>query len=112
MGTTLNSTILPGQGDDEYKRKILRDLVPAFDDFRPEVIIVSAGFDAHSADDMSDVKLSTEGFSWIMEMIFQTADRYAGGRLISVLEGGYAIDVLPELIRNHVQILLDIKHSN
>lgn len=108
LGTTLNSTVLPGQGDDEYRLKIARDLVPAFDEFKPEVILVSAGFDAHAADDMSGVMLSTEGFSWMMKEIFRMADKYAGGRLISVLEGGYAVDVLPELIRNHVQILLDL----
>jgi acetoin utilization deacetylase AcuC-like enzyme len=108
LGTTLNSTILPGQGDEEYRRKIMRDLIPAFDKFKPEVILVSAGFDAHAADDMSDIKLSTEGYSWMMKMIFRMAVQYAGGRLISVLEGGYSLDLLPELIRNHVQILLDL----
>ena len=108
LGTTLNSTILPGQGDEEYRRKIMRDLIPAFDEFMPEVILVSAGFDAHAADDMSDIKLSTEGFSWMMKRLFRMAVQYADGRLISVLEGGYSLDVLQELIRNHVQILLDL----
>jgi len=107
LGTTLNSTVLPGQGDEEYRHKILRDLVPAFEAFRPEVIFVSAGFDAHVADDMSDIKLSTEGFSWVMQTILRMADEYADGRLISVLEGGYSLNVLPELVRNHVRILLD-----
>jgi len=105
LGTTLNSTILPGQGDEEYRRKILRDLIPAFDEFMPEVILVSAGFDAHASDDMSDIKLSTEGYSWMMKKIFRMAVQYADGRLISILEGGYSLDLLPELIRNHVQIL-------
>ena len=108
LETTLNSTILPGQDDEEYRRKITRDLIPAFDEFMPEVILVSAGFDAHAVDDMSDIKLSTEGFSWIMKRLFRMAVQYADGRLISVLEGGYSLDVLPELIRNHVQILLDL----
>ncbi|MFZ0929604.1 MAG: histone deacetylase [Syntrophobacteraceae bacterium] len=108
LGTTLNSTILPGQGDEEYRRKILRDLIPAFDEFMPEVILVSAGFDAHASDDMSDIKLSTEGYSWMMKRIFRMAVQYTDGRLISILEGGYSLDLLPELIRNHVQILLDL----
>jgi len=108
LGTTLNSTILPGQGDEEYRRKIMRDLIPAFDEFMPEVILVSAGFDAHAADDMSDIKLSTEGYSWMVKRIFRMAVQYADGRLISVLEGGYSLDLLPELIRNHVRILLDL----
>ncbi len=58
-GFTKNSPVLPGQGDDEYKRLIQKDLIPAFDGFKPEVILVSVGFDAHADDDMSDIKLST-----------------------------------------------------
>jgi acetoin utilization deacetylase AcuC-like enzyme len=107
FGTTLNSTILPGQGDKEYEHKIQQDLLPAFDEFRPELILVSAGFDAHIQDDMSDIKLSTAGFSWMMETICRLAQRHSGGRLISVLEGGYSLAVLPELITNHVRILLE-----
>jgi acetoin utilization deacetylase AcuC-like enzyme len=106
FGMTLNSTILPGLSDDEYKRKIERDLLPAFDDFKPEVILVSAGFDAHIEDDMSDLKLTTEGYTWIAEKIVELAGRHSDGRLISILEGGYCLKVLPELIRNHVRILL------
>ena len=108
LGATLNSTVLPGQGDEEYKRKIVRGLIPAFEEFMPDVILVSAGFDAHTADDMSDIKLSTECFSWMMKIIFRMACQHSDGRLISALEGGYSLEVLPELIINHVQILLDL----
>lgn len=106
LGMTLNSTVLPGLGDDEYKRKMERDLLPAFEEFKPEVILVSAGFDAHAEDDMSDIKLTTEGYSWIAERIVDLAGRCSNGRIISVLEGGYSLKVLPELVRNHVRILL------
>ena len=105
-GFTLNSNVLPGQGDDTYKELLQRDLLPAFEQFKPEVILVSAGFDSHTDDDMSDINLSTEGFSWIMEQLVAMADKYSGGRIISILEGGYALNRLPELIRNHVKILL------
>ncbi len=105
-GFTKNSPTLPGQGDDEYKRLIKKDLLPAFEQFKPEIILVSTGFDAHVDDDMSDMCLSTQGFSWIMEKIVELADRYAGGRLISILEGGYCLERLPELAKNHVEILL------
>ncbi len=107
LGTTLNSPVLPGQGDEEYRRRILHDLVPALEAFMPDVILVSAGFDAHVEDDMSGIKLSTEVFSWMMKMILRLADRYCEGRLLSVLEGGYSLQALPELLRNHVMILLD-----
>jgi len=56
---------------------------------------------------MSDVKLSTEAFSWIMETIFQMAETHSKGKLISILEGGYSLKRLPELAHNHVQILMD-----
>lgn len=106
-GFTLNSTVLPGQGDSEYRTLLERDLFPAFERFKPEIIIVSAGFDAHVDDDMSDVNLTTEGFSWVMEQIVQIAEKHAGGRLISVLEGGYSLERLPELAKNHISILLN-----
>jgi len=106
-GYTKNSPVLPGRGDDEYKRLMQRDLFPAFAEFKPQVILVSAGFDAHADDEMSDIKLSTEGFSWIAHKIVEMARAYARGRLISVLEGGYSLARLPELARNHVQILLE-----
>jgi len=107
FGFTKNSPVLPGRGEEEYRRLIEKDLVPSLDDFKPEVIIVSAGFDAHEDDDMSDIRLSTEGFSWIMEKIMAMAEKYAGGRLVSVLEGGYSLRRLPELAKNHVEILLN-----
>jgi acetoin utilization deacetylase AcuC-like enzyme len=108
-GYTLNSPMLPGSGDKEYMEALRHDLFPAFDRFRPEFILVSAGFDAHVDDDMSNIKLSTECFSWIMESILDMADKYAEGRIVSVLEGGYSIRRLPKLITNHVMILLGLR---
>lgn len=107
LGFTINSPMLPGQGDSEYKNIIENKFLPAFEAFRPEVIIVSAGFDAHVDDEMSGIMLSSEGFSWIMKKIVEMAERYSNGRLISVLEGGYSLERLPELSKNHVEILLD-----
>ena len=106
-GYTKNSPVLPGQGDEDYKRLIQSDLLPAFKNFNPEVILVSAGFDAHADDDMSDIKLSTAGFSWIMQNIVDLARHSSKGRIISVLEGGYSLERLPELAANHVEILLN-----
>ncbi len=106
-GYTKNSPILPGQSDDDYRACIQRDLLPAMETFKPEVLLVSAGFDAHEDDQMSDVKLSTEGYTWIIQTLMQLADQYCQGRLVSVLEGGYSLELLPELAANHVRALLD-----
>jgi len=105
-GFTRNSPVLPGQGDLEYTHLIRRDLLPAFEAFQPEVILVSTGFDAHAEDNLAGIRLSTEWFSWIMEQIVDMARRHASGRLVSVLEGGYALDRLPTLAKNHVTTLL------
>ncbi|MFH1154025.1 MAG: histone deacetylase [Pseudomonadota bacterium] len=106
-GFTKNSLLLPGQGDDACQLLMERDLVPAFERFKPEVILVSSGFDAHKDDDMSDINLTTECFSWIMRLIMKLGNAYAGGRVISVLEGGYSLERLPELAENHIRILLN-----
>lgn len=106
-GFTINCPVLPGQGDDEYRKKFERIVIPAVDDFQPEAVLISAGFDAHIEDDMSDIQISTNQYSWMTRQILELADRHAGGRLISVLEGGYRMEILPELVVNHVKILLD-----
>jgi len=106
-GFTKNSPVLPGQGDDIYRKLLQSDLLPVFEQFKPEVIIVSTGFDGHQSDDMSDVSLTTEGYSWIMETIMQLGRQYADERVISVLEGGYCLEKLGELAANHVRILLE-----
>ncbi|MFO7709010.1 MAG: histone deacetylase [Desulfobacterales bacterium] len=106
-GFTKNSPVLPGLSDEDWMRLIERDLFPAFADFKPEFILVSAGFDGHRDDDMSDIKLSTECYSWIMTRLVELADQHAAGRLVSVLEGGYCLKRLPELARNHLEILLN-----
>jgi len=107
-GSTRNYPVLPGSGDKEYLGLIQRDLIPVIEAFSPEVIIVSAGFDAHVDDDMSDIKLSTQGYTRIMERIVALAELYSNGRVISVLEGGYCLKRLPELAANHVKVLLSI----
>lgn len=106
-GFTKNSPALPGQGDAEYKKIFERDLVPSFDKFKPGVILVSTGFDAHAEDDMADMNLTTEGFAWMMKKILALADFHCQGKLVSILEGGYSLVRLPELAGEHVKILLD-----
>lgn len=106
-GFTKNSPVLPGRGIEEYTKLFTQDCIPAFEKFKPEVIIISTGFDAHEDDEMSRIQLSTQGFSWLAEQITNLANNYCQSRLLSVLEGGYCIKRLPELARNHIKILLN-----
>ena len=105
-GFTVNSPVLPGRGDDEYRRLIMQDLVPAVKQFKPEFIILSAGFDAHETDLMSGTNLSTDGYDFVSEVIMNLVNRFTGGRVVSVLEGGYNLDVLPLLVENHLKMLM------
>lgn len=107
IGYTLNSPVLPGRGDMDYRKKLTTDMVPAFKKFKPEVVLLSAGFDAHSADLMSGINLTNEGYKFISETIMNLVNRYADGRVISVLEGGYNLDVLPELVASHIRIMAE-----
>jgi len=108
-GFTRNSPILPGKGDDEYRKVIMQDLVPAFKEFRPEVVLLSAGFDAHISDLMSGTNLTTDGYDFVTEVIVNLVDKFAGGRVVSVLEGGYNLDILPLLVENHIRILAHMR---
>ncbi len=106
VGFTRNYPVLPGQGDDEYISIMDTDFTPLMDQYAPEVMLVSAGFDAHVDDDMSGISLTTDGFTYVMERIVDIANKHSGGRIISVLEGGYSLKRLPELVNNHIEILL------
>lgn len=108
-GYTINSPVLPGRGDEEYRRLIMQDLVPAFKKFQPEFILLSAGFDAHVTDLMSGTNLTTDGYDFISEVVMNLVNRCAGGRVVSVLEGGYNLEILPLLVENHIRILADMK---
>ncbi len=108
IGFTKNSPMLPGADINIYKKAFIKDCFPCFEKFCPEFFIVSAGFDAHEDDEMSDINLSTEGFSWMMNEIVKMAEKYSQGRILSVLEGGYCLKRLGELAANHMKILMDI----
>ncbi len=108
-GYTVNSPVLPGRGDEEYRRLIMQDLVPVMKKFKPEFIILSAGFDAHESDLMSGTNLSTDGYDFVSEVIMNLANRFTDGRVVSVLEGGYNLEVLPTLVENHIKMLADIR---
>ncbi len=107
QGFTQNFPMLPGQGDSDYKAMLGNDLLPAFEKFAPQVLLISTGFDAHVDDDMSGINLSTAAYASLMINFVGIAKRHCNGRVISVLEGGYCLKKLPELARDHVLALLE-----
>ncbi len=81
-------------------------MLPALDDFRPELIIVSAGFDAHQRDPLAELNLTEADFDWATGEVMERAGRWAGNRLVSLLEGGYDLEGLAFSTAAHVQRLM------
>ncbi|RRR76385.1 MAG: histone deacetylase [Candidatus Viridilinea halotolerans] len=93
-GTTLNVPLPFGTGDRGYRRAFEQVIVPAIRAFRPELIMVSAGFDAHWSDPLGPMVLSVTGFARLNQIILDLADELCGGRVVMSLEGGYNLDAL------------------
>jgi acetoin utilization deacetylase AcuC-like enzyme len=105
-GFTLNAPMAPGAGDEEYRQAFEQLLFPAVDRFRPEILLVSAGFDAHRDDPLADIQLTGEGFRYMSRTAVELADRYCGGRIVSILEGGYDLGSFTASAEIHVRELL------
>ena len=105
-GTTLNAPMAPGAGDAEYRIAFEQMLRPAIEAFRPEILLVSAGFDAHRDDPLADMQLTDEGFRFMTRFVADMADRHCGGKLVSVLEGGYELNTVTNSVEAHVRELL------
>lgn len=82
--------------------------MPRLEAFRPELVIVSAGFDAHREDELGQLGLNENDYIWITSRIREVADRYAKGRIVSMLEGGYNLDALARSVEAHVRVLADL----
>ncbi len=93
-GRTLNVPLPAGCGDDEYVAAFSRLIVPVAEQFRPEFVLVSAGFDAHRRDPLASMTVTEEGFRAMTRLLFGVAETHAGGRLAAVLEGGYDLRAL------------------
>ncbi len=95
-GYTLNLPMRAGSGDEEYLDAFKNRIVPALEKFKPEVILISAGFDAHKADPLSGIRLSTGTYYHFTKMLLEVADRHAKGRVVAFLEGGYSLAAISE----------------
>jgi acetoin utilization deacetylase AcuC-like enzyme len=106
-GYTINVPMEAGEGDEEYHAIFLKSLVPAVDAFKPEFVIISAGFDAHKDDPLASMGLTEAGYADLTEIVAGIAKRHAKGRILSSLEGGYNLKALAASVEAHIKALLN-----
>jgi acetoin utilization deacetylase AcuC-like enzyme len=109
LGYTLNEPIHYGTPPPEYRDRFVRTLEKAADTIKPELVLVSAGFDAHAEDPIGSLGLESDDFAFLTERVLDVARTHAAGRLVSCLEGGYNLDALAESVLTHLETLLAAK---
>ena len=104
--TIVNAPLRPGDDGEAFRAAFESRILPRLADFRPELIIISAGFDAHMRDPLANINLEEPDFAWATRKIMEIADRYADGRIVSLLEGGYDLHALANSAAAHVMTLM------
>jgi acetoin utilization deacetylase AcuC-like enzyme len=106
VGNIVNGPLSPGAGSHEFRELWDSVLLPRLDAFRPQLVLVSAGFDAHRDDPLADIRLGHEDYAWVTERLVALARSHASGRLVSTLEGGYDLAALAACASAHVSALM------
>jgi acetoin utilization deacetylase AcuC-like enzyme len=106
VGNVINGTLSPGAGSHEFRELWDGVLLPRLHAFKPQLVLVSAGFDAHRDDPLANIRLGQEDYAWITERLVALADTHAEGRLVSTLEGGYDLAALAASTAAHVHALM------
>ena len=106
-GNIMNVPLPPGTTGPEFQRAMERQVLPALEDFRPELLLISAGFDAHRDDPLAEMELGLEDFAWVTDALCDVAERHCGGKVVSTLEGGYDLQALAASVAVHVQVLME-----
>jgi acetoin utilization deacetylase AcuC-like enzyme len=104
--TVVNAPLAPEDGGVQFRSAFDNLILPQLEKFGPELIIISAGFDAHYRDPLASLNLRADDFGWVTRKLLDLADRHAGGRVVSVLEGGYDLQGLKESVAAHVTALM------
>jgi acetoin utilization deacetylase AcuC-like enzyme len=107
VGNILNAPLPGMSGSDEFRAAMEGQVLPALDRFRPELVYISAGFDAHARDPLSTLQLSERDFVWATHALCDLAERHSGGRVVSTLEGGYDLEGLARSTAAHVKVLME-----
>jgi len=102
----VNAPLNAGAGRAEFRAAFEEAILPALDRFRPELLMISAGFDAHRSDPLAAIDLDEDDFAWATEALVGVAKRHSGGRIVSLLEGGYDLTALASSAAAHVRVLM------
>ena len=106
-GNIVNAPLPPGAGSAEFRAAIESIVLPALDAFAPQLVLISAGFDAHRLDPLANLNLDTDDYAWVTERLVDVARRHAQGRVVSSLEGGYSLTALRQSAAAHVAALMN-----
>jgi len=101
----VNVPLSAGAGSEQFREAVAKHWIPALDEFAPQLLIVSAGFDAHAEDDLASLRFADDDYRWVTRELKAVADRHSGGRMVSVLEGGYALSALGRSAVQHLRVL-------
>ncbi|HVP08440.1 MAG TPA: histone deacetylase family protein [Burkholderiales bacterium] len=101
----VNVPLAAGAGSKQLQEAVTRQWLPALKEFKPELVLFSAGFDAHIEDDMAMLQFKDADYRWVTEQVKEVADKYAKGRIVSMLEGGYALSALGRSVVQHLRVL-------
>jgi acetoin utilization deacetylase AcuC-like enzyme len=104
--TIVNAPLRPGDGGDQFRQAVETVILPRLREFKPDLVIISAGFDAHMRDPLANLNLTEPDFAWATQKLMEIADASAGGRVVSVLEGGYDLEGLSRSAAAHVRALM------
>jgi acetoin utilization deacetylase AcuC-like enzyme len=104
--TIVNAPLRPGDGGDQFRDAMESSILPRLEDFGPDLVIISAGFDAHMRDPLANLNFLEPDFAWATQTLMELADRHAGGRVVSLLEGGYDLQGLAKSVAAHVTALM------
>jgi acetoin utilization deacetylase AcuC-like enzyme len=108
VGNIVNVPLRQMSGSAEFRRAYDDFILPALEDFRPDIILISAGFDAHRADPLAQLMLVEDDYTWITERLMAAAARHCEDRIVSSLEGGYDLDALAASAAAHVRTLMSV----
>lgn len=106
-GNVLNCPMSNGAGSKAFRNIIEHEVLPAVDRWKPELLLISAGFDAHELDPLGGLNLTEDDFTWITQKLCDLAEKHCQGRVVSCLEGGYDLDALAASARAHVEVLME-----